>query len=420
MKSIIKNPLNIVIAWWTVWGILSVFSLTDLYVPSTKTYLILSLFIGSLVLGGAWAKRVNLNNYVEDTELNHRVEKKLDLIFKISFYAFFVILSYLVIKCIILLMASETPSAYKFTAFSTPTKVGTLFNNRLAENLYFLISSPCLFFLALYGLVEFWKKNHFLKLAMAFLLNGMDSFIRLGRVNLYMMIILFFIVIVISDKKIISFIKTQKKYILMIALAFACILYIGSKREYSAGQQIKLFVVDYHTVGFSLFDHELMDKTSPLNTQTTYGRLSFGGLETILTIFIRQFNHNYYSPALANAIRMGSNNVVVGIENPPTMIFNGVKNYNSFYTLLYTFYSDGGFLGVILGGLVFGFFLEYFFRKYQKANRTIDALYILLFVSTLILSIFVSQLEIMRTWIIFLMLLYLNVTTKKVDQSANK
>ena len=420
MKSILKNPLNIAITWWLGWGIVSIFSLTDLYIPSSKTYLILSLFIASLFAGGVWARRINLDALSPDSEIDKSVEKKLNLIFNISASIFFIILSYLVIKCVMLLMASETPSAYKFTAFSTPTKVGTLFQNRYAENLYFLISSPCLFFLALYGLVEFWKKTQFLKLAVAFIINGMDAFMRLGRINLYMLIILFFIVILISDKKIISFIKTQKKYLSLLIVAFACILYIGSKRDYSASQQIKLFVVDYHTVGFSLFDHELMDKLSPLNTQRTYGRLTFGGLETIATIFIRQFNHNYYSPALANAIRMTTNNIVVGIENPPTMIFSGIKVYNSFYTLLYTFYSDGGFVGIILGGVVLGFLLEYFSRRFIKAQRTLDAFYVILFISILILSLFISQLEIMRTWIILVMLVFLSLTVKKADHSAIK
>jgi oligosaccharide repeat unit polymerase len=417
MRSVIQNPLNVVILWWSTWGILSIFSLTDLYIPSNKTYLILSLFIGSLALGGVLGRRVNVKGLIQEDDIDRLVEKKLSVIFKITSYLFFIILSCLVIKSIILLAANETPSAYKFTAFSTPAKIGTLFNNRLLENLYFLISSPCLFFLALYGLVEFWKKNHFQKLAVAFVLNGMDAFMRLGRVNLYMMIVLFFIIVLISNRKVISFLKTQKKYIALIAIALACIVYIGSQREYSASQQIKLFVVDYHTVGFSLFDHELMDKSSPLNTQTTYGRLSLGGLETIATIFIRQFNHNYYSPALANSIRM-TNNIVVGIENPPTMIFNGVKMYNSFYTLLYTFYSDGGFFGVIIGGLVFGFLLEFFNRRFLKAQRTLDAFYLVLIISVAILSIFISQLEIMRTWIILMFLFYLSFKTKKADKSA--
>lgn len=415
MKSIIQNPLNIVIAWWSLWGLVSVFSLTGLNVPSGKTYLILSLFILSLFVGGKLNKILKNNTQPVDIESDNLIGKYLDFMFKTSSYLLYFVLLFLTIKSILLVYASYDAPSYKFNAFSSASQVGILFNNRLAENLYFLISSPVLFYLALYGLIDFWKNGTFTKLIIAFAFNGMDAFMRMGRVNLYMIIVLFLIVFIVSEHKIISFIKNQLKQVFLLFLAFSFILFIGAQRGYSPAQQVKLFVVDYHTVGFSLFDHELKDNNSSLNTQTTYGRLSVGGLETIFTILIRQFDRDYYSPALENSIRMASKSIAVGVENPPTPMFYGVKTYNSFYTLLYTFYSDGGLLGVLLGGLILGFFLEFFTLRWKRNHRILDAFYLILLISVAILSIFMSQLEIMRTWMILLLLAFLSYFSKKLN-----
>ncbi len=236
----------------------------------------------------------------------------------------------------------------------------------------------------------------------AFILNGLDGYIRLARVNVYMMIVLFILVLLFSDYKLMSLLQKKKKQFLVIFLLFASLFAIGFSRGYSPEQQIKMFVVDYHTVGFALFDSELKDPSSPLNNVITYGRLTLGGLETCFTIVIRQFNKDYYSPALSNAIRQSQNDVLVG-----------KIRYNSFYTLLYSFYSDARFIGVILGGLVFGFSLNYYFKRWNELQKSRDALYVMLIMSVLIMSIFISQLEIMRSWLMLIILMLVDLVSRK-------
>ncbi|MBC7429125.1 MAG: oligosaccharide repeat unit polymerase [Bacteriovorax sp.] len=420
MKKITQIPLNIVITWWIFWGIISIFSFTGLYVPGVHTYIILGIFILSLFAGGkcVYFFKSKIASSPCCSEL--LVERNLNYSFNASIALLFAVLSVLVVRCQILVHQSFTPTVYRSFAFSTVSTVGTLFQNRILENLYFLISSPLLFFIALYALVEFWRKGTFKKLIIAFILNSMDAYIRLGRVNLYLMIVLFMIVFLISDYKIITFLKNKKKELLLIFVAFAGILYIGVQRGYSPTQQFKMFVIDYHTVGFDLFDHELKNPASALNTVRTYGRLSMGGLETIGTIIIRRFDKNYYSPALENSIKMANESIVVGVENPPTVIFNGIKVYNSFYTLLYTFYSDGGYLGIIFGGIVLGFILEFFYQRWIQHHNILDAFFLILFISIGILSIFMSQLEIMRTWIIFVFLILIGYISKVTGRNEIK
>lgn len=405
MRKILKNPLLVATVWWFWWGLISKLSLTGLGIPTNQTYIILSLFVVSLICGGLIVKLIPVEN-IKNRENSMCVEKNLNLLFKVFSYGLFVVLTILSVKCTRLLTGEGDTEGYKAIAFSTQTYIGLLFNSKNLENLYFFISSPLLFFVALWGLVDFWKNNNFKRLIIAFILNGMDAYIRLARVNIYMLIILFVFVLLFSDKKLIPLIKKKKKEFFIIFISFICIITIGFTRGYSTQQQLKMFAVDYHTVGFSLFDSELKNPQSPLNNNITYGRLFVGGLETSITIFIRQFNKNYFSPAYRNAIRLAQEDVLVG-----------KIRYNSFYTLLYTFYSDGRYLGVALGGILLGFYSNYYFNRWEKFKDSQDAFYLILVFSVMIMSIFISQLEIMRTWQVLILVWIVNFSSKKIQKN---
>ena len=410
-KASLKKPHSLVVFWWIAWGFISILSLTDLFIPTAETYLVLSIFIFSLWGGGklAHCSVQETTSQSDATEIQTR--KTFNYLYYLSALFLFLVLSIVVFRCYFLMVKYIDPTIYRAIAFSTIEKVGEAFNNRLLENLYFLISSPMLLFLTIEGLVSFWENSEVKKLAIALLINGMDAFFRLGRVNIYMILLLVFFIFICSENKFYFFLKNKKREFGIFVFASLAILILGSLRGYSAIQQIKLFLIDYHTVGFSLFDHQLINPSSLLNTQLTYGRLTFGGLETMLTIILRQFDPSYYSPALLNSITL-SKSVLVGIENPPTFIFNGIKYYNSFYTLLYTFYSDGRFLGVFIGGGILGYLVEYFYQSWQKNKKLIDGHFLILLISIVTMSIFVSQLEIMRTWMLIMLYLFIKFFLK--------
>jgi oligosaccharide repeat unit polymerase len=399
MKKTLQNPLSISVIWWSVWGLLSCFSLTGLDIPTPKTYLILSLFLISLIVGGLLVKFKTVKSDIVNEQA---IVKKYDFVFKICSWIMFVILTYLSVKATSLLM-QKSSIYYKTQAFSTATYVGKLFDSKTLENIYFFLSSPILLYIGLYGLVDFWKNTRFKNLMIGFVLNGMDAYIRLARVNVYMLIVLFVLLLLFSEHEFIPLIKKKKKQFIVVFFAFLSLLAVGFSRGYSSEQQVKMFVVDYHTVGFSLFDSELKNPASVLNNTITYGRLFIGGLETCFTIVIRQFDKTYYSPALSTAIRLAENDVLIG-----------KIRYNSYYTLLYTLYSDGRFIGVILGGLILGFSLNYYFKRWIKFQQTRDAFYVILIMSVLVMSIFISQLEIMRSWILLVGLIGVDLFTKKV------
>ncbi len=396
-KDLIDLPIKIVSLWYLALLTLATFSTTGLYPPSLHTQIICLIMIvgfnaAVFIKDSSWFK----------TELNQsEMDKWLRVIFIFSAALQFILVVFYFGKSIFMLMEIKDPSTYKVVAFSTTEAVGKLFESRMIENLYFLISSPLLLFTMIYGVALYISRNQIWPFVIALLLSTMDGTMRLARINIYCAIVLLIFMLLLKKRNPLSSWSSKLKPLIIIALVGAMIVGIGSRRRYNLANQIELFLVDYHTVGFTLFDLEVKNPESALNKNITYGRLFFGGLETIGTIGIRQFDKTYMSPALNNAIVMGENRIT-GVEKVPSITFKGVKRHNSFYTILYTLYSDGRYIGLFLGGLVIGWFLKLYYRRWLAEDSTYSLLWVILITNTMIFSVFISQLEIMRTWMLIL------------------
>lgn len=395
------TPISICCIWWLSWLFISCFSFTGIFRPSLSTQVITTVFVISMFIGA----HIPAARHMARCGLVSSSERKLYFkLLKICFVASCVILAIIggpyFIRSLYML-ATMDGNTFKSTAFSTTETVGLLFGNRLIENLYFFISSPLLLYVLIYGIASFFVERKMRPFALGLFFNVMDAVLRLARASVYIVILLFLVMLVSSHVKIRISRRNRRILVGSLVLSFILILAVGVNRGTALSRQAELFVIDYQTTGFALFDSELVDPKSPLNTERTNGRLTIGGLETVLTLAIRQFDRQYYSPALANAIRM-SQYKEVGVEDPPTPQFNGKKVYNSFYTLLYTFYSDARWVGIILGGLVLGVVIGGFWYRYSATGELWDYMWLILAVFICIISILISQLEIMRTWMVII------------------
>jgi hypothetical protein len=147
-----------------------------------------------------------------------------------------------------------------------------------------------------------------------------------------------------------------------------------------------------------------------LNQKLTFGRLTFGGLESLVTIVIRRFDRTYNSPALENAVKM-SEYSALGFD-----LIDGkklAKSFNSYYTILYTFYSDGRFLGLFLGGVLLSVLLSAFFTAWRTAGTIEPLVWIFFLLSVGIFGIFVSTFELMRSWQMVIGLLALHFWSRE-------
>ena len=403
------NPVSMMIVWWGGWLYISIFQFTGISNPSfvvqrmTLTF-VLGLAMGAIA-GSFWRPRT-FSGPIEPEPIVERFLKAQRPIV--------ILTALMVVPAFIrgLQGLIRDPISYRSIAFSTLESPGFVFGSATLESLYFLVSPPLILFLLLFGIALYFQAGRFSALGWALLFTLMDSVMRLARINLYLTVLLAFaggVVILAQSNGKPGGGSIAKRFGLAISglvAVGAIVVGIGVVRNdrnaRELRQQFEVFVVDYHTIGFALIDTELANPASDLNVRPTYGRLTFGGLESLLTIVIRRFDREYNSPALANAVRMTANVQVGRLGNEP-------KLYNSFYTILYTFYSDARYLGLLIGGMVLGW-LTFAVHRWWGETRRLEALvYALFLLSIVLLGIFVSPLENTRTWLVGLGLLTLRL-----------
>lgn len=405
------NPLSMTIVWWGFWLWIATFSFTGMFPPDEKMICITLTMLTGLAVGAFAAPRppataMPLRLLSERHEPFYRRFTKV-YPWALGFSLLLVVPVF--IRGLFGLVKFGTTD-YRSYAFGTPERVGWLFQSNILESLYFIISGPLFLGILLIGMALFFMtgRGHVLMAGVG--LSMMDGLLRLGRANIYMVGLLG----AISATLILGLRKSNPDLIarLMRKMRFAAILmgvlfvflawisvFRSDKSMRNISDQFNIFVVDYHTVGFTLFGRELENPQSDVRTKLTYGRLTFGGLDSLLAIAIRRFDRSYNCPALVNMMRM-TEPQVVGYEKGKAEKIE--KTYNSYYTILYTLYSDGRFLGLFLGGLALGFLMTYFYTWWRTRGELEPLVWVLFLLSVCILGIFVSTLENMRSWLVVL------------------
>lgn len=107
---------------------------------------------------------------------------------------------------------------------------------------------------------------------------------------------------------------------------------------------LQRYVVGYHLIGFSFYDHQLQNRDSILHAHT-FGRSSLGFLDQMLEAALKQTGADYKAASSENSTH---NNDVVDIGAQE------FKEFNAFGTLLFGFYRDFHVFGIVLGGFLYG------------------------------------------------------------------
>lgn len=412
------NPASMAALWWGFWLWIATFSFTGIFPPTEEMIWITLTMVGGIALGALCAPRPPTTP-IPITSPRFAGDR---------FYANFtraypwllgtalVMIVPVFLRGLVGLAFFES-GYYKSEAFGTPERAGWLFRSNTLESLYFIFSGPLLLGILLVGLAVFFMTGRTRKLAVGMVLSFMDAILRMGRINIYLVCLLVVIGAFLmwgvreGNRALIENLK-RKAQIGAAVLVFLglFVLWIGVARKDSIAESsanpFEVYVIDYHTVGFSLFGSELKTPGSAVRTTPTYGRLTFGGLDSLVTIVIRRFNRDYNCPALTNMVRMAESRVaghkVVECDYLP-------KYYNSYYTNLYTLYSDGRYLGLLLGGFGLGYLMTFFYTRWRKRGDIESLVWVLFLLNVSILGIFVSTLENMRTWLVVLGLLALRL-----------
>lgn len=410
------SPVNFIIFWLLLWCTFSNFSFGGLRAISFETNAIVIVGVVSMYIGSlANLSKLSIGSAIDIEGINNYLKPK----FKILSILLILLLSILVIKFINLILIQGF-NFQRVLLYGTKDEPSILFGDQKFALLYWIFGIALLRVIVVLGFTLSYINRDLKYIVIANLLNLIDSIVMLGRaafVDFFVQILFYFIVTSDFNKfnsKKINLSRLLRLSILPLAaifiLASSLSLLRGDYEEFNFKRIIKEQIANYHTVGFVIFDDELRNENSRLNTVTTYGLSSLGVLERLLVLGIRRVDDSIDSASGQNAEYLAI---------PRELGFNEDQNpyfYNAFGTVFYTFFIDGGYMFIVGGFFIFGWFFSRVRIIFIGGRFYYVGLLYLLFYSG-IHMVFGSPIESTNWWLSFIAIYYL---TKKCDKLTPK
>lgn len=171
---------------------------------------------------------------------------------------------------------------------------------------------------------------------------------------------------------------------------------------------LERYVVGYHLIGFSFYDHQYLDPNSILHAHS-FGRSSLGFVDRVLQTVSNMVGGGYQAASLENTA-YNSDAVDIGLRE--------VKQFNAFGTLLFGLYRDFHVFGIVLGGFAYGAFTTLALHRSSR-DWFYGALFLLL-ASSWMMGMMVNPLEQPYFWfaVITLVIFSALVRHKKVATAS--
>ncbi|MBF0360507.1 MAG: oligosaccharide repeat unit polymerase [Oligoflexia bacterium] len=403
----IFHPLSLLCCWWGIWCVVANFSITGVFAPSLHTSILVSMMILFLMVGGIVGQKIAVKGGTErDTDSEVVFIKR---VLKIIFIIITPIILFYFFRAINIFF-TEGIENYRMLVFGTKETPSILFKSGPIELLYYLLIYSLMFYSLLASIALYFQsqKRESLSclyyLLYAILLNFLDAIMRLGRFNIYHILILLGLVFFYRARRE----KNYKKLLIGIIVGMTILSsivgigYFRDKNKRDLLSQLKIYLIEYHTVGFAIFDQELKDKNSYLQTHLSYGRGVLGGVDQLVGLLARKVGFKKFSaPVQEIAFNMQTQRV---IGNRGRAEFGCVSadcpiRYNAFSTILYTFYLDAREFAFVIFPFILGLLTTFFYERMTNHNSIHYTVMFLTSFFIIFFSIFQSQIEAPATWI---------------------
>lgn len=398
------TPLTIVVVWWSFWLIVSMYGLSGIDIPSDGLYFLAECLLYSIVLGYALAGFGLRYGAIKAPSVKRQAQVGKELLPKLVAIGLLVFIAPFLIKAWgFLAGGQESTGDYRNLMLGSSSEGSGIFDTVAAYVLYTSFFSPLLFILVMFGITRYAIDGKKGVLVISLALLAVDGFINLGRFGFYFAIIIFVCatwIVGIRKGGLISRVRIgrpangYKKYVavvlVLLGLVYISVLRLGGE---SGLDDVVYHMMEYHNIGFALLDKELVNPGSFLNTNTTYGRATFGGLDEYVVLILKRFFDGI--EPIRHVVGTYQNTFVdIGVSNSGDSLF-----YNAYYTSIYTLYLDGGVPGVVLGGLFFGYFVWFLFSRFLKYGDGSDLYRLLLIIYLGFFSIFSCPLIGSKFWV---------------------
>ena len=391
------NPFILFNAWWGISLLLSSMGLFGIYIPEESTYLIMLSVIFFFNFSLIFLSIKRKDHYKQlDFQSDNKLLDKVLLLFQTFVLIILVIRS---IKVLELLISGLNYSSVRYHYFKLDT---------IMTGYDFLINdifvSPILTFSMIYISLRFFEKkyNKFLILT-TFICLLLQVFSSGGR----SIIITFGIIFMASylvNKKNFKKLKVSKKLFLsfLIFTVFSSLIFVTLQRLEKESGIISVveMVVRYFSAPYIYF--EKMIPFVENDKIYLYGGAFFGGILDIPIFVVRALG---FDIAPMSSYISTYNQMYITVNNHGDI-------YNAFPTMAYTFYYDFGFLGIIIGSVLFGLFSLISYKKMiQTNNLKYKGIYVLVTI-TIFESIMRWEGMFMSTWIVILLFILVGFSQK--------
>ncbi|EMP81409.1 O-antigen polymerase [Leptospira santarosai] len=383
--------LLLIQAYWFFWMFLSSFSLTGLFIPSNYTYSLYIMLLSSVTTGAGVAKfwDIKMQN---KTRLMPRSLFGLLTKDKEKYYFYFILIFILPIvlfflsKSIYINLKSDAmhPSGFRAYAYGVYGE-SILFGKNKYLYYYSLVVTPIIFASLFLGAAFYLRLKKMRILILGVILTIMETLMFLGRFGFYYVLIVLILVLVIKvfrNRK--SFLNSISLiHIFIVTCILLGVFFISAIRnsnwQFDFREFLNIYIIDYHTESFSIFDSELKDEKSLLH-ERTYGRASLGTLESSFSVALAFFRIPLHIQVQSDLIGEYLNkNRIIGYSKD-----GRPKEYNAFGSILFTLYKDGGIPFIIGMGILFGFCVA----KFSKSFISLNPYYVSLLASLFFVGIF--------------------------------
>nr|ABI33209.1 O-antigen polymerase [Leptospira interrogans serovar Wolffi] len=292
--------LLLIQAYWFFWMFLSALPLTGLFIPSDYTYSLYIILLSSVTAGAGVAK-------FWDIKTQNKIRLMPRSLFglltkgKEKYYFYFIltfifpIVLFFLSKSIYINLKSDTmhSSIFRDYAYGVYGE-SILFGKNKYLYYYSLVVTPIIFASLFLGAAFYLRLKKMRILILGAILTIMETLMFLGRFGFYYVLIVLILVLMIKV------FRNRKSFLNSISLIYifiaTCIL-LGeffmsalrnSNRQFDFREFLNIYIIDYHTESFSIFDSELKDEKSLLH-ERTYGRASLGTLESSFSVALAFF-----------------------------------------------------------------------------------------------------------------------------------
>lgn len=403
ISGTLSNPITFINVWWSFWVTISTFGLLNLYVPEIKTYIfvLITLFFHSigclLVLNKNEAKNPKI--YVSKT--------------KMKFFSF---LSLLILIVVSIFFVIQLPLiiSIPFSTLRTEGGIPELFYGMsliIDLTIYPLLLTTTLISISGYLLKQMKPLNISINLVSLALIG----IIKAARMPIFFGFMFFVIgLLLLKENNVYPKIKTvyrifqyNLKIMVLPIIVMIFVSFHRSSRD-ALWEIIVNYIVVYFTgplIALNKFLNEVYNNV--LSFDYMCGRATLAGLEHIVALLLNLFYDIEYSIFFIQGYV--EERFLIGFD----------RTYNAFYSMIYYFFLDGGFVGVVLLSILTGIIVGLVFN-YYKNKPSIFSLSLCIFLISNISIFSLLRWQFVRHYsFIVIILLFLLLKIKWTFQTRN-